>query len=268
MEKISTTTKLCKGVCGLYLDTSLFSSEKRNRDGKHSYCENCVKSQAAKRYKQNKDKILLQTRKYQQTHKKETKQQKQEYYKENKEAILRRNKRYREENKEAANQRNATYRKEHEEEIKAYARLYREEHKDKTREYQREYQKKKLSTDLNYRMMQNRRRRRREVLKGFKKTHAINDLGCATPQWFDYLESLFDESMTWANYGPAWHIDEIIPCSAWEQSDPIERKCCWHYLNSRPLEKMMNITRPHGKNYDYTKEKLEFMEYMQHLGII
>jgi hypothetical protein len=35
-------------------------------------------------------------------------------------------------------------------------------------------------------------------------------LGCSIDEFKKYIESLFEDGMTWQNY-PAWHIDHIIP---------------------------------------------------------
>ncbi len=61
-------------------------------------------------------------------------------------------------------------------------------------------------------------------------------MGCSISYYKDYLESKFQEGMTWKNYGVnGWHIDHIIPCSAFDLTDPEEVKKCFHYTNTQPL---------------------------------
>ena len=67
--------------------------------------------------------------------------------------------------------------------------------------------------------------------------------------WVAYLNGTFER-----NYGHPRtddvkvHIDEIIPCSAWDL--PTENKYCWHYLNSQYLLADENMS----KYTSYTEE--------------
>jgi len=60
-----------------------------------------------------------------------------------------------------------------------------------------------------------------------------------------HLESLFDENMTWENYGSYWHIDHIKPRSFFKytSSDDQEFKKCWALENLQPLEKTANFRK-------------------------
>ncbi len=59
------------------------------------------------------------------------------------------------------------------------------------------------------------------------------------------LEKQFDEFMNWNNYGTYWHIDHIIPISAFNFNKPedLNFKRCWALSNLRPLEKKENFTK-------------------------
>jgi hypothetical protein len=52
-----------------------------------------------------------------------------------------------------------------------------------------------------------------------------------------HLESLFDSSMNWNNYGSYWCIDRIIPTSVYRYSNVknSEFQKCWSIKNCRPL---------------------------------
>ena len=43
-----------------------------------------------------------------------------------------------------------------------------------------------------------------------KTKHSVDYLGIEIPEYRDYLENLFEEGMSWDNYGE-WEIDHIIP---------------------------------------------------------
>lgn len=87
-----------------------------------------------------------------------------------------------------------------------------------------------------------RRTRRKKVLKSKNNSHTLDDLGMTFGEWVQYLNTTFEN-----RYGrsiqenDAVHIDEIIPCSAWELPD--ENKYCWHYLNSQFLLAGDNLSK-------------------------
>ena len=87
-----------------------------------------------------------------------------------------------------------------------------------------------------------RRIRRNQVLKSKKNSHTLDDLGMTFGEWVQYLNTTFEN-----RYGRSIqddddvHIDEIIPCSAWELPD--ENKYCWHYLNSQFLLAEDNLSK-------------------------
>ena len=87
-----------------------------------------------------------------------------------------------------------------------------------------------------------RRKRRKKVLKSKKNSHTLDDLGMTFGEWVQYLNTTFEN-----RYGRSIqdsdnvHIDEIIPCSAWDL--PNENKYCWHYLNSQFLLAEDNLSK-------------------------
>jgi len=60
-----------------------------------------------------------------------------------------------------------------------------------------------------------------------------------------HLERKFKPGMTWSNYGHGWHVDHIIPISAFNFSDPkhIDFKRCWALSNLQPLWAMENMSK-------------------------
>lgn len=52
------------------------------------------------------------------------------------------------------------------------------------------------------------------------------------------------------------HIDEIIPCDAWDLTDPVQYKLCFHYTNSQLLWEFDNCSKG---GYDRDPEKYDRM---------
>ena len=90
-------------------------------------------------YKQNKDKIIKQTKSYYENNKEEISKKNKEYREKNKETILERTKQYREKNKDEISRKNKIYRDENRDEIKERDRLFYAENKEKLTKKRREY---------------------------------------------------------------------------------------------------------------------------------
>ena len=104
-----------------------------------------------------------------------------------------------------------------------------------------------------------RRKRRRGAIKTPNPTHTLDDLCMTTREWLKYLHKTFEDT-----YGrpkteeDEVHIDEIIPCSAWDL--PNDNKYCWHYLNSQWLLAEDNLSK--SDSYD-EGDKLAMIERIQ-----
>jgi hypothetical protein len=115
----------------------------------------------------------------------------------------------------------------------------------------RNYQKKRYHEDQQYNISKKFRRKVRKILKLFLegKLKSTKDqhrdyLGCSISYYKDYIESKFQEGMTWENYGVhGWHLDHIIPCTAFDLTDPEQIKKCFHYTNTQPLWAKDNINK-------------------------
>jgi len=114
-----------------------FSIDKRNSDGRLGVCKECRSKEALEYYYNNKDRILIRVKEYQDKkdrskyfkdyrkgHKKHLKKLAGKWYKKNKKAIKKRNLKYYEENREAC---------------QAIRELWREKNKEKIKKYNREY---------------------------------------------------------------------------------------------------------------------------------
>ena len=71
------------------------------------------------------------------------------------------------------------------------------------------------------------------------KTESI--LGCSFEEFKSYIESKFDEKMSWENHGTYWHIDHITPISWAECEEDVY--LLNHYTNLQPLNKFENLSK-------------------------
>jgi len=92
----------------------------------------------------------------------------------------------------------------------------------------------------------NLRKRLRELIGTASKGGAnirSSFIGCSTSQLARHLESGFTKQMTWENYGSYWHVDHILPCAIFDQTNEKQRAQCWHWTNLRALEAKKNIDK-------------------------
>ena len=101
------------------------------------------------------------------------------------------------------------------------------------------YEKHKKQVDPEFRIMCVLRSRVRCAVRDqfTKRAYKTEELvGCSVAYLIGYLESQFDDKMTWDNYGKdGWHIDHIKPCAAFDLTQPEEQKKCFNYKNLQPL---------------------------------
>jgi hypothetical protein len=69
-----------------------------------------------------------------------------------------------------------------------------------------------------------------------KKNSCLAYLGMTGPQFFSYIESLFEPGMAWDNYGVfGWHLDHAIPCAAFDMSREDHLMLCFNWRNMKPM---------------------------------
>ena len=73
------------------------------------------------------------------------------------------------------------------------------------------------------------------VKRGFKKrSKSYQLLGCSYEEFKLHIESQFDLTMNWNNYGTVWTYDHICPCSqAQNEKELIKLQ---HFTNWRPYK--------------------------------
>ncbi len=122
-----------------------------------------------------------------------------------------------------------------------------EQRKKQVKKYQKKLKyknyKKEYNQKLKVRVAHNLRERLRGVLKEYKNLQSIPTLiGCSINYLIQYLESQFDDEMSWNNYGQ-WHLDHKIPCVSFDLSKVEEQKKCFNYTNLQPLWAFDNISK-------------------------
>jgi len=120
-----------------------------------------------------------------------------------------------------------------------YHRKNRKTHREKKRTYQRKYRSvpvHKLAHNLRNRLSKFIRRR-----SGRDSTEVL--LGCPFDEFAKHIERQFRSGMTWRNYGRVWHIDHIIPVTAFDLMDEGQLRRCFHFSNLRPLLARQNLRK-------------------------
>jgi hypothetical protein len=218
--------KLCGG-CKILKPFSHFNKNKRGRFGLHNHCKSCQKECKAKYYAKNRKEEIRKANDWSKTEKAKISRKKR--YENRREELLEINRRIRK--------------------------------TPSARAAARKNQNERYHTDMNYRLAKNLRTRVRVALRGIAKSAKTKELlGCSFKELKIYIESKFEEGMSWENYGyDGWHIDHIKPCAAFNLVDPEEQKQCFHYSNLKPLWAFENISK--NSNYEgdrhlYKKEKI------------
>lgn len=123
-------------------------------------------------------------------------------------------------------------------------RKYKKEYKLKNKQKIAETHKKYMER-TEVRLRSQLRKRMNMALKNKSKVgSAINELGCDIDFLIQYLESKFQEGMSWDNYGKfGWHIDHIRPLSRFNLEDIDEFKKAAHYTNLQPLWAIDNLKK-------------------------
>ena len=97
----------------------------------------------------------------------------------------------------------------------------------------------KRAKNLNFHLACNLRSRVSCILGKIKVEKFCNTfdlLGCSIDELKGYLESKFENGMSWENYGKdGWHIDHIKPCASFDLRSELNQKKCFHYTNLQPL---------------------------------
>lgn len=148
---------------------------------------------------------------------------------------------------------NKSYRKNNNVKLNKLSREYSKNNRDginKTR-------KKRIKDDPQFRMRINISNRLRKIFKSkgaVKKCPVKDALGCSYNELMLHIKSLFQDGMSWENYGVhGWHLDHIKPLSSFDLTVLDEYKQANHYTNLQPLWAEDNLRK--GAKLDYKVNK-------------
>lgn len=118
-----------------------------------------------------------------------------------------------------------------------------EQYKKQIRNWENSYRRNKRKNDINYYLRTKIRSRILRALKrNSKKDSSYQLLGCSIQFLKEYLESKFQQGMSWNNRDK-WHIDHILPCSSFDLSKEENQRKCFHYSNLQPLWAKDNLLK-------------------------
>ena len=183
-------------------------------------------------------------KKYYQTHKTQIRERQKIYEKKHKKERSVRQKKYYQNNDEYKTKASQYY-NEYKSRIRDKQKKYYEDNKTKILKKHKKYRSNKIKTDINYKLAANLRTRLYvSIRKDYKSGSAVKDLGCSIPELKTYLESKFQEGMSWDNWGRAgWHIDHIIPLDFFDLQNREEFLKACNYTNLQPLWAKENIKK-------------------------
>jgi hypothetical protein len=75
-----------------------------------------------------------------------------------------------------------------------------------------------------------------------KSARTLALVGCSRQELAAHIQSLFKPGMSWDNRRE-WHIDHIIPCSAFDLTTEQGQRAAFHYTNLQPLWAKDNLRK-------------------------
>ena len=153
---------------------------------------------------------------------------------------------YAEKNRGRKREYDKQYTKKNKERKREYDKQYREKNKERIRERDREKMRRRRKNNPEFRLKASISSAFHKFLNGKKEkptSEYLKDCGYTRKELMKHLENQFDQNMTWDNYGSYWHVDHIIPQSAFDYKNEQHLRWCWSLENLRPLEASENILK-------------------------
>ncbi|HEV7332650.1 MAG TPA: hypothetical protein VGN63_16545 [Flavisolibacter sp.] len=74
---------------------------------------------------------------------------------------------------------------------------------------------------------------RRYVLEKHKSTAYAPYFGLSNEKFREWIETQFDEDLTWDNFSENWQFDHIVPVAYFDFTEEEDLKLCWNFINIR-----------------------------------
>ena len=129
--------------------------------------------------------------------------------------------------------------------ILARNKAWREANRDSRRPAIREYAAKRRAENECLVLIDRARSRVRSALlrcRTPKRQQTLKLIGCTAVFLRAWIESKFLPGMTWGNIRE-WHVDHIIPLSAFDLTDECQQAAAFHYTNLQPLWAKDNLRK-------------------------
>lgn len=214
--------------CHLTLDIDNFTKHSKSKDGYYFCCKLCKSNDSKKYYNENSEYIRDKSNRYYSENKENIIDVRKKYYKNNRIYLLKYKKDYHLQNKDRQKYLSSLYLLNHKDSISESKRLYISKRRRNNPLFRL---RESISKLINYSIK----------VKGYDKKYKSEEiLGCKISEFKLFIESKFQEGMTWENYGD-WHLDHIRPVS-WGNSE-IELIKLNHYTNFQPLWAKDNLSK-------------------------
>jgi hypothetical protein len=251
--------KICS-ACGKDVPISQF-----RRKGKYisGACCACLSNRSRAEYAAHADKHRRQRSKYAEAHRVELAGKARAFRREHPDKIREYYARYKKKHPEKLVHRS---REQYAKDVQAnreYARRYRQEHPDAVRITMARCQRNRRASRPEYIVKDRAANVMRRALSGtVKRGRTLELVGCSAAAFREHIERQFLPGMTWENKS-MWHIDHIVPVSAFDLSSEAAQRACFHYTNTKPMWKADNI-----KKGDKISEEWGNLERARALGIV
>lgn len=264
-------SKECKRVVNLQRQKKYYKENKEEFSKKHKEWQKNnseYRKEYGKKWREENKEYIKEYHKTE-NYKEKEKRSRKKYYAKNKEKLLKQCKEWREKKKELdpnynieryykhRNNQLARKRKKYEEEKDIHL-AKNKEWRGKNQAWMKQYKAERRTIDKDriiqryreepsFRLKVILRRRIADCIKRNKMSkdlHTMELLGTHIETARKHIENQFKEGMTWENHGnKGWHIDHIIPCSAFDLTDIEQQKKCFHYTNLQPLWWWENLSK-------------------------
>ena len=140
-----------------------------------------------------------------------------------------------------------------------YQRKYRSENIEKIRVSRRVYERNRRRNDVNYRIIQNTRKRIHHALNGKSKSlRTKKSLGIDLPNYKKWTEFQMTPEMSWSNI----EIDHIKPLSSFNVSNEEEILEAFNWKKTQPLLKEDHLKKGNKFNpQEYTNQFRKAREF-------